>query len=629
MALVGLNEKKPDIIQLSDNPEDKLYVFNKLGQGGFGIISRCKWKGRDLAMKREKKSTKNASLKIEATVLKAVQGLPHFPKLYHSGTLGQEYFLTMELLGQNLMTIMRRRKRKKFSTITTALVGLQCLEAIEIFHSKGFIHRDIKPANFCVGVGNKTNHIHLIDFGLTKKINPFEPSRPSKTGLGFRGTLRYASLNSHKGLELGRVDDLWSLLYMLVELSRRKLPWHDDKEKNTVSVRKLRYRNHRLVKDMPSQYCYFVDGLSALTFTDQPNYAYFKELLLSVLSQFNCPTLARLDWDAKHPIDLQQASYLDNECTQIASTNLQALQQQYLLKQEPTKLSDDSKTNSQSATTLSENKDGGDGDDDLELMEESVGDIQAGSDEDSMSRQTENSGVEDEDLVEGEESANASQDEEDCDEDHDVAEGSVTHITVDGTALFEDSINPASRNDQNQIHVHRVRDAGSLSLTVHSPTVTDSPSSFANRRTKAGGVLLHRQSITTLEPLNLVTNSGTSTNQRSRSSLVPIPSVVSGTETSTRRQSAYGEEKLTKTYSGSGFGVTIPEFDPNAGTLVLSRSGILELTKIQPSLSASDDTKKKDSDEKKKEDEKQKRKRAAFEEDSEDAGLCCSTCNVM
>jgi hypothetical protein len=37
--------------------------------------------------------------------------------------------------------------------------------------------------------------------------------------------LRYASPNAHKRIELGRHDDLISLLYMLVEYYTGKLPW--------------------------------------------------------------------------------------------------------------------------------------------------------------------------------------------------------------------------------------------------------------------------------------------------------------------------------------------------------------------------------------------------------------------
>ena len=43
------------------------------------------------------------------------------------------------------------------------------LEAIENFHKFGFVHNDIKPHNFVVGLGSKSNKIHLIDFGFSSE----------------------------------------------------------------------------------------------------------------------------------------------------------------------------------------------------------------------------------------------------------------------------------------------------------------------------------------------------------------------------------------------------------------------------------------------------------------------------
>jgi len=74
-------------------------------------------------------------------------------------------------------------------------------------HNRHFIHRDIKPDNFCVGL-NKTSHkIFLIDFGLAKRYIQRDGKHiPYREGKNLTGTARYASINTHLGIEQGKND---------------------------------------------------------------------------------------------------------------------------------------------------------------------------------------------------------------------------------------------------------------------------------------------------------------------------------------------------------------------------------------------------------------------------------------
>ena len=83
------------------------------------------------------------------------------------------------------------------------MIADQMLCRIEFMHNKGFLHRDIKPDNFLLGTGTRSNLIHLIDFGLAKAFRTLKTHEhiPFSDKKSLTGTARYASINTHKGIE--------------------------------------------------------------------------------------------------------------------------------------------------------------------------------------------------------------------------------------------------------------------------------------------------------------------------------------------------------------------------------------------------------------------------------------------
>lgn len=98
---------------------------------------------------------------------------------------------------------------------------------MEYFHSRHFLHRDVKPENFCMGIGAKSHSVHIIDYGLSKRyIDPRTGEHIQyREGKNMTGTPRYASLNTQKGCEQSRRDDVESLIYLLIYLATGHLPW--------------------------------------------------------------------------------------------------------------------------------------------------------------------------------------------------------------------------------------------------------------------------------------------------------------------------------------------------------------------------------------------------------------------
>lgn len=116
--------------------------------------------------------------------------------------------MVMDLLGPSLEKLFAMCN-KKFSLKTVLMIAIQMLERIQFLHTKGFIHRDIKPDNFVIGNDTKGYKIYLIDFGLAKKYIGKDGNHIQyKDNKNLTGTARYASLNTHLGIEQGRRDDI-------------------------------------------------------------------------------------------------------------------------------------------------------------------------------------------------------------------------------------------------------------------------------------------------------------------------------------------------------------------------------------------------------------------------------------
>ena len=100
------------------------------------------------------------------------------------------------------------------------------IERLKTLHSLGFVHNDLKPQNIVVG-HHDSSTISLIDFGLSSRYLAANGDHIKKENLGsFSGNAMFASLNSCRGGNKSRRDDIESAFYVLLYLiNQQTLPW--------------------------------------------------------------------------------------------------------------------------------------------------------------------------------------------------------------------------------------------------------------------------------------------------------------------------------------------------------------------------------------------------------------------
>eukprot|EP00066_Takifugu_rubripes_P006832 XP_003971904.1 PREDICTED: tau-tubulin kinase 2-like [Takifugu rubripes] len=270
-----------DILSVADVVKDRWKVARKIGGGGFGEVYEVldQLSQATVALKVESAQHPKQVLKMEVAVLKKLQGKDHVCRFVGCGQNERFTYVVMELQGRNLADLRRTMTGGTFSVSTTLRLGKQILEAIESIHSVGFLHRDIKPSNFAMGrLASTCRCCYMLDFGLARQFaNSNQEVRPPRSVAGFRGTVRYASINAHKNKEMGRHDDLWSLFYMLVEFTVGQLPWRKIKDKEEVGKFKETYDHRLMLKHLPPEFSSFLDHILTLDYFTKPDY----QLLMS------------------------------------------------------------------------------------------------------------------------------------------------------------------------------------------------------------------------------------------------------------------------------------------------------------------------------------------------------------
>ena len=286
----------------------KFKLINLIGKGSYSLVFSAQnlIDKSMVAVKIQDKSQIYGNLEKEAYYLYILKGTG-IPKIVSYGIYKKYYILVEQLLGKSLQqlfisntnTNINSLKRKK----DIIIASIQVLDRIEFIHSKLILHLDIKPDNFLIEKSD-SSLIYVIDFGFAKKYRSSRTGKNIKYGKKgyFNGNLKYASVNTMKGVSPSRRDDLESLGYMIIYLYNQKLPWEDLPSKNRNALAQKIYELKKTIKienlciNMPEEMVIYMNYVKSLKFEQDPNYNYLRDLFQNLLKKIDRNVRPHFSW---------------------------------------------------------------------------------------------------------------------------------------------------------------------------------------------------------------------------------------------------------------------------------------------------------------------------------------------
>lgn len=191
-----------------------------VGKGAFGVVSRAKWRGKDVAVKRIETESEKKAFMQELKQLSRVSH-PNIVCLYgacreHPVCLVMEY-----AEGGSLYNVLHGSGPQPRYTAAHAMSWLlQCARGVEYLHGmkpKALIHRDLKPPNLL-----------LIQFGTVLKICDFGTACDIQTHMtNNKGSAAWMAPEVFEGSNYSEKCDVFSWGIILWEVFTRYKPFDE------------------------------------------------------------------------------------------------------------------------------------------------------------------------------------------------------------------------------------------------------------------------------------------------------------------------------------------------------------------------------------------------------------------
>jgi serine/threonine-protein kinase len=204
-------------------------LFEELGRGGMGVVSRAREVARDriVALKQLVGGVTSTTQDIERFRVESQAAAqlahPHIVPVFQVGECdGQPYF-TMQFIEGT--TLARKLAGGPMAAQEAARMLIPVCRAVQYAHEHGVLHRDLKPSNILIDLqGNP----YVSDFGLAKRIDVDPELTPTGAILGTPSYMppeQAGSSGSGGRPQLGPAADVYSLGAILYHMVTGRPPF--------------------------------------------------------------------------------------------------------------------------------------------------------------------------------------------------------------------------------------------------------------------------------------------------------------------------------------------------------------------------------------------------------------------